>query len=78
MILSELRSHFFVGGMPECIKTYRDTGSMVEAFKVQSEIIESYRDDFSKYRPYIDPTCGNGHIVIANSIGVRPHAAAIP
>lgn len=57
MILSELRSHFFVGGMPECIKTYRDTGSMVEAFKVQSEIIESYRDDFSKYRPYIDPTC---------------------
>ena len=54
MILSELRGYFFVGGMPECIKTYRDSGSMVETFRVQSEILDSYRDDFSKYRPRID------------------------
>ena len=47
-ILSELRSYFFVGGMPECIKVYRNTGSMVETFHVQSEIIDSYREDFLK------------------------------
>ena len=56
-ILDELRTYFFVGGMPECIKTYRDTGSMLSAFQVQSEIIESYRDDFAKYKPRTDPTC---------------------
>lgn len=57
MILSELRNYFFVGGMPECVKTWRDSGSMVETFQVQSEILESYRDDFSKYKPRIDPAC---------------------
>lgn len=57
MILSELRSYFFIGGMPECVKTYRNSGSMVETFQVQAEIIDSYRDDFSKYMPRIDPGC---------------------
>lgn len=57
MVLTELRNYFFVGGMPECIKTYRDTGSMIETFQVQSEIIDSYRDDFSKYMAGIDPIC---------------------
>ena len=57
MILNELRNYFFIGGMPECVKTYRDYGSMVETFNVQSEIISSYIDDFSKYVPRIDTTC---------------------
>ena len=57
MILSELRNYLFVGGMPECVKTWRDSGSMIETFQVQSEILESYRDDFSKYKPRIDPAC---------------------
>jgi len=54
LILRELRLYFFVGGMPECVKTYRDSGSMVETFQVQSEILDSYRDDFSKYTPHIN------------------------
>ncbi|MBT3387013.1 MAG: ATP-binding protein [Desulfobacula sp.] len=57
MILKELRIYFFVGGMPECVKTYRETGSMVETFQVQSEILDSYRDDFSKYTPRINTLC---------------------
>ncbi len=57
MILGELRSYFFVGGMPECVKAYHDSGSMVEAFQTQSEIIDSYRDDFAKYTPRIDTLC---------------------
>jgi predicted AAA+ superfamily ATPase len=69
-ILRELRSYFFVGGMPECVKVYRDTGSMIEAFKVQSEILDSYRDDFAKYRPRIDLTCLDGVFLnVAKSIG---------
>jgi len=57
MILSELKNFFFVGGMPECVQTWCDTGSMLETFKVQSEILDSYRDDFSKYTPQVDTTC---------------------
>ena len=33
-ILEELRSFFFIGGMPECVKVFRDTGSMIETFQV--------------------------------------------
>ena len=30
---------------------------MLEAFEVQSEILESYRDDFSKYKPQVESRC---------------------
>ncbi len=70
MILHELRNYFFVGGMPECVKTYRDSGSMVETFRVQSEILDSYRDDFSKYMPGIDALCLDAVFLnVAKSVG---------
>ncbi|MDA3791514.1 MAG: AAA family ATPase [Desulfobacula sp.] len=70
MILKELRTYFFVGGMPECIKTYQATGSMVETFQVQSEILDSYQDDFLKYMPRIDPICLDAVFLnVAKSIG---------
>jgi uncharacterized protein len=70
MILKELRSYFFVGGMPECVKTYRDSSSMVEVFRVQTEILDSYRDDFSKYKPRIDTICLDAVFLgVARSIG---------
>ncbi len=56
-ILKELRTYFFTGGMPECVKVWRDTSSLKAVFHVQSEIIETYRDDFSKYTPRTDPAC---------------------
>jgi hypothetical protein len=70
MILNELRAYFFVGGMPECIKTYQATGSMVETFQAQSEILDSYQDDFFKYMPRIDPIClDTVFLNVAKSIG---------
>lgn len=70
MLLEELRKYFFIGGMPECVKTWRDSASMVETFKVQSEILEAYRDDFSKYKPQVDPTCLNAvFLSCAKSVG---------
>lgn len=56
-LLKELKTYFFVGGMPECVQAYRDTQSLVEVFKVQTEIISSYRDDFTKYTPHVDRSC---------------------
>jgi len=57
LILSELKKYLLVGGMPECIKVYRNTRSLLDAFAVQSEIMNSFRDDFSKYKPHIDVRC---------------------
>jgi hypothetical protein len=69
-LLAELRNYFFIGGMPECVKTYRDYSSMVEVFNVQSEIISSYLDDFSKYMPRIDTTCLDAVFLnVAKSVG---------
>ena len=70
MILNELRNYFFVGGMPECVKTYRDSGSMLETFNVQSEIFASYLDDFLKYSPRIETTCLDAVFLnVAKSVG---------
>lgn len=70
LILDELRNYFFVGGMPECVKTYQSSGSLVETFQVQSEILDSYRDDFSKYKPSINPMCLDAVFLnVAKSVG---------
>ena len=44
-LLEELKTYFFVGGMPESVGVPRHA-SLVEAFKVQAEILGSYREDF--------------------------------
>ena len=70
MIMNELRNYFFIGGMPEAVKAYCASESMVEAFYVQSEILSSYRDDFSKYRPQIDTSCIDAVFLnVAKSVG---------
>jgi len=59
MFLEQLRLYFFIGGMPECVKTYRDTEKLKKVFKIQKGLIEAYRADFSKYAPYSDKQCLN-------------------
>jgi predicted AAA+ superfamily ATPase len=56
-LIDNMRRYFFVGGMPEAVKTYVETGSMKESFKVQAEICESFRLDFAKYSPGADKHC---------------------
>lgn len=69
-ILKELKTYFFVGGMPECVKVWRDTSSLKEVSFVQSEIIESYQDDFLKYTPKTDPSCLNAVLLsVAKRVG---------
>lgn len=44
-----LRLYFFIGGMPEAVKTYIDTKNLIEVEKVHSSIITSLQYDFAKY-----------------------------
>ena len=57
MLLELLRYYMFIGGMPECVQTYINTGSMQQIFDVQANLIITYRQDFAKYAPYADKRC---------------------
>jgi len=57
LIIKQLKDYFFTGGMPEAVQAYFDSGYMLEAFDVQSEILASYRLDFAKYAPRADKLC---------------------
>ncbi len=70
LILEELKTYFFTGGMPECVKHWRDTGSLKTVAEIQDEILTSYRDDFQKYKPSVDPNCLNSVLLnVARGIG---------
>lgn len=38
-----------VGGMPEAVATYMETGSYRYSSDIVNEIIQGYQDDFAKY-----------------------------
>lgn len=44
-----LKKYYFIGGMPEAVKVYAETKSLLKVRKVQSNIIKAYREDFLKY-----------------------------
>lgn len=48
-LLDRLREYFFVGGMPEAVKTFQVSGSLKEVVPVHRAIINTYIDDFAKY-----------------------------
>ncbi len=56
-LLDQLRIYWLIGGMPECVKTYRDSLSIKQAVEVQKELIETYQLDFNKYKPQTDIQC---------------------
>ena len=69
-LCEELRRYFFVGGMPESVMAYVETGSMQESFEVQAEICETYRMDFAKYSSRADKHCLNAVLTnVARSVG---------
>lgn len=52
--LEYLRTYHMLGGMPQVLKVFRDTGSLLEADKVKSSILNTYRDDFAKYKTRVE------------------------
>lgn len=69
-LCEELRRYFFIGGMPESVKAYSETGSMQESFEVQAEICNTLRMDFAKYSPHADKHCLNGvFTAVTQSLG---------
>ena len=48
-LLELQRKYFVVGGMPEAVGRFIKTNSFEEVCEVQAAILNTYRDDFSKY-----------------------------
>jgi len=48
-LLKLLRTYFFVGGMPEAVKTYFETSDLLEVERVHESILTSMELDFTKY-----------------------------
>jgi hypothetical protein len=68
MLTGELKKYFFVGGMPECVNKYAETGSVNDVFDIQSDLLATFRQDFLKYSPRIDVGCLNA---VLNSVPQR-------
>ena len=48
-LLKLLRTYFFIGGMPEAVKVYKETSDLLEVERVHESILTSLEIDFSKY-----------------------------
>ncbi len=55
-LLSQLRLYQYVGGMPEAVRAFAESGSLRTVGDVHAGIVETYRDDFPKYAPRRDMT----------------------
>jgi len=57
MLLGELKRYFFVGGMPEALHSFVQSGKISSAFEVQRDLILTFRNDFSKYARMTNTKC---------------------
>lgn len=54
-MVSQLRSFYLVGGMPEAVKTWVQTADYNECAIVHNDLLDTYQDDFKKYKTRISP-----------------------
>ena len=55
-LIKLLNSYYAVGGLPAAVKQFIN-GKMLNAIREQSQILQTYFDDFSKYRTKINLRC---------------------
>ncbi len=53
-LLARMREYFYVGGMPEAVQVFLQSGSLSDVQDVQRSIADTYQDDFSKYAQHSD------------------------
>ena len=46
-----LRQYYFVGGMPEAVAAFAETGNFAKVRQIQRNILDQYESDFSKHAP---------------------------
>lgn len=46
-----IRQYYFVGGMPEAVKSYKKEKDLKKIRRIQNDIIDGYKNDISKHAP---------------------------
>ena len=55
-LIQFLRTYYYLGGMPEVVKSFIERNDFSEARAIQKRLLEGYENDFSKHAPhYIVP-----------------------
>lgn len=54
-LVEQLRTFYLVGGMPAAVTEWIETKSYLEVAHVHHDIIDTYQDDFSKYKKRVSP-----------------------
>ncbi len=70
LLQEEIKKYFVIGGMPECVKLFMKTKSLASVVDIQTDLIEAFRQDFSKYSKYSDKQCLNSVLTsVAKNVG---------
>jgi len=56
-LLEQLRYYFLVGGMPEAVSVFFESGSLQESTRIHSAIVQAYLQDLKKYNQRLDKDC---------------------
>lgn len=54
-LIENIRTYYLVGGMPEAVKYWTETSDLMKISRIHNNIINTYQDDFSKYKSRISP-----------------------
>jgi predicted AAA+ superfamily ATPase len=54
-MITQLRTFYLTGGMPEAVRVWVETNNFAQCAAVHNDILDTYQDDFSKYKTRISP-----------------------
>lgn len=54
-LVKQFRNYIMVGGMPEVVCKWDETGDYLQCQQLQDQLLLSYEDDFAKYKKRVNP-----------------------
>ena len=54
-MVEQIRTFYLVGGMPAAVTEWVESHSYIEVSHVHTDIIQTYEDDFNKYKKRVSP-----------------------
>lgn len=54
-LVQQFRTYIMIGGLPEVVCKWDETGDYLQCQELQDQLIVSYEDDFAKYKKRVDP-----------------------
>ena len=54
-LVEQIRTFYLVGGMPAAVTEWVESHSYIEVSHVHTDIIQTYEDDFNKYKKRVSP-----------------------